>query len=82
MVPKAYAYEELSLYSDDPIEKIREVWNWGTYGKDGDQPLTRVLLKDMSMDHMEAMLDQPLYAHVHSLLKREIFHRKLVCLLD
>jgi len=35
----------------------REVMFWGTYGKNMDQPLKYVLLKDMSNSHIKAVLD-------------------------
>ena len=50
-------YEELSVYSTDGHDKVREVVKWGTYGINGDQPLTRILLKDMSTKHIQACLD-------------------------
>ena len=50
-------YEELSVYSTDGHDKVREVVKWGTYGINGDQPLTRILLKDMSTEHIQACLD-------------------------
>lgn len=54
--PDAPDYEELSLTLDDPHDKIREVVRWGTYGKNGDQPLTYVAIKDMSSNHLQACL--------------------------
>jgi len=50
-------YEELSVYTTDGHDRVREVVKWGTYGINGDQPLTRVLLKDMSKEHIQACLD-------------------------
>jgi hypothetical protein len=35
----------------------RENLKWGTYGKDGKQPLTYVSLKDMSDEHIKAVLE-------------------------
>ena len=49
--------EELSVYSDAPHVVIREVFKWGTRGKDGKQPLKFVVLKDMTTDHIEAILE-------------------------
>ena len=49
--------EELSVYSDAPHAVIREVFKWGTRGKDGKQPLKFVVLKDMTTDHIEAILE-------------------------
>ena len=36
--------------------QVRLVFTWGTYGKDGKQPLKRVKLADMSDAHIEAIL--------------------------
>ena len=30
----------------------REIKTWGSYGKNGDEPLTRRLIKDISDDHL------------------------------
>ena len=50
-------YEELSVYSDAPHAEIREVFRWGTRGKDGNQPLKFILLKDMESDHIQAIIE-------------------------
>jgi hypothetical protein len=50
-------YEEWSVYTDDEHELIREVFKWGTRGKDGKQPLKYVPLKDLTTEHIEAILD-------------------------
>ena len=33
---------KLHLYEDDPHEKIREEFSWGSYGINGDQPLHHI----------------------------------------
>ncbi len=50
-------YEELSVYTTDGHDKVREVLKWGTYGINGDQPLTYIALKDMNTEHIEACLE-------------------------
>ena len=50
-------YEELSVYDDAPHVEIREAFKWGTRGKDGKQPLKFVPLKDLTTEHIEAILD-------------------------
>jgi hypothetical protein len=42
------SFVDLSVYSDDPFEKIREGLERGSRGKDFDQPFKWVKLKDMS----------------------------------
>lgn len=49
-------FEDMSVWSSDTHEKIRNVFSWGTRGIDGDKPLRRVLLKDMTDDHIKAIL--------------------------
>lgn len=72
-----HPYEELSLYEEDPIEIIRERFDWGTYGKDGKQPFTRILLKDMTEEHIQAILEtQRLLVSVQNMFHRELIYRK------
>jgi hypothetical protein len=44
--------EETQILIDQGIS-IRDIFKWRTYGKLGDQPLTFILLKDMSDDHIK-----------------------------
>ena len=47
----------LTVYSDEPHDKVREFMKWGTRGKGGKKPLHYVALKDMDTDHIQACLD-------------------------
>lgn len=38
-------------------ERVREAYDWGTYGKNGDEPKHWVLLKDMDDEHIQAIID-------------------------
>ena len=50
--------EDLALYSDDPHEKIREVFIWKSYGKNFSQPEgVYTLLKDLTDEHLAAILE-------------------------
>lgn len=49
--------EDLSVYVTDVHEENREALHWGTYGKNGDQPLKWKVLKDLDTDHIEAILE-------------------------
>ena len=40
----------------DPQKQVREALEWGTYGINGDQPLSYITLCDMTVDHIEAVL--------------------------
>lgn len=72
-----HPYEELSVHEEDSIEIIRERFDWGTYGKDGKQPFTRVLLKDMTEEHIQAILNtQRLLVSVQNMFHRELVYRK------
>jgi hypothetical protein len=48
--------EDLSLYDTEPHEVQRKVIVWGSYGKNGDQPLTYKAVADMETEHIEAVL--------------------------
>ena len=47
----------LTIYTDHPHELIRLHAKWGTYGKQGDQPLSYVTISDMETEHLQACLD-------------------------
>jgi hypothetical protein len=61
-------YEELSVYDDDLHIEIRSVFKWGTRGKDGKQSLKYVVLKDLTTEHIEAILDTQ--THIASHIRR------------
>ena len=67
-------YEELSVYDDALHVEIRNVFKWGTRGKDGKQPLTYVPLKDLTTEHIEAILDTQTHIASHI---RQIFINEL-----
>lgn len=48
--------DSLFLYEDE-FAVIRDEVTWGTYGKNGDQPLRYVPVSEMSNDHIQAVLD-------------------------
>lgn len=61
------------LYSDDSFERIREEFEWGTYGKNGDEPLKYKKLKDLDTDHIEAILDKGV--SLKSIFEKELDYR-------
>ena len=67
-------YEELSLYSGAYHQLIRQVFKWGTRGKDGKQPLTWLVLQDMETDHIEAILETQ--SHLREYI-RQVFVNEL-----
>ena len=70
-------YTELSILSTDEHSVVREVFKWGTYGIDGKQPLKYLILKDMSWDHIEAILETQtqLRDHVRQVFVNELDYR-------
>ena len=49
--------EFISIYSDDTHEVIRKYFTWGTYGKNGDQPLSYITIAEMTDGHVQAIVD-------------------------
>jgi len=47
----------------DEFTVIRDKVTWGTYGKNGDQPLRCVPVSEMSNDHIQAVLDTQKHIH-------------------
>ena len=47
----------LTVEYDDPHEVIRDAVKWGTYGKNGDEPLKYVAISDLDPYHLRAILD-------------------------
>ena len=70
-------YTELSVLSTDEHSVVREVFKWGTYGIDGKQKLKYVVLKDMSWDHIEAILETQtqLRDHIRQVFVNELDYR-------
>ena len=66
-------YEDLSVYSDDPFEILRENITWGNYGKNGDEPLQYKPISNMSSNHINAILSN---CKVVDYLK-EIFEKEM-----
>jgi len=64
-------YEDLSLYTTDSIEILREHCSWGTYGKYGTGKLTFKKIKDLSNAHLEYIIDSA----YKGIIKRELEYR-------
>lgn len=47
--------KHFTVTSEDPFELQREYFEWGTRGKDGNEELKWVKLRDMSIEHIEAV---------------------------
>lgn len=48
--------EHLHLYTDDPFEQTRLAPVWGSYGKNGDQPLKRLSVAEMTDNHIDVLI--------------------------
>ena len=69
-------YEDLSLYSTDSFEKLREGIEWGNYGKNGDEPLQYKSISNMSSNHINSILSQlKLAEYMEELFQKEISFR-------
>lgn len=40
-----------------PHEEFRGIFEWGTYGKNGDEPLRYIKLKDISDNHLDNIIN-------------------------
>ena len=47
---------DMCVYEDSEHVEKREVVSWGSYGKNGDEELHYILLKDMTTEHIEAVI--------------------------
>ncbi|MCP3673490.1 MAG: hypothetical protein GY829_03330, partial [Gammaproteobacteria bacterium] len=73
--PQGFEHTELSLYEDDSIADIREVFAWRTrsFSNAGYLPYHTfvkdkyIFLKDMKTEHIEAICSQAQYKQWHSL---------------
>ena len=67
--------EYLTLTVDSPFEEIRKYFTWGTRGKDGTSPLSFVFLKDMSTEHIKAILETQ--GHIRNTFVEDLFLKEL-----
>lgn len=69
-------YSDLSLYSDDPFEKLREGLEWGTCGRNGDEELKYKSVSNMSTKHIKAILSNCIVAdYMKEIFEKELIHR-------
>ena len=69
-------YEDLSLYSTDSFEKLREGIEWGNYGKNNDEPLHYKSISNMSSNHIKSILSKiKLADFLKELFEKEILYR-------
>jgi hypothetical protein len=71
------AGEYLTVYTDDEHSVIREAFTWGTRGPRGDQPIRRIYLKNMDIDHINAILETQIHIPdwVRTIFENELEYR-------
>jgi hypothetical protein len=50
-------FEDLTLNDTSPLKEKVDKMVWGTYGKNGDEPLKWVKLNECTTDHLSAILE-------------------------
>ena len=71
-------FTRMDIYDDSPHSDVREIVQWGTYGKNADQPHKVVVLKDMSTDHVKAVLKNcpGAYPYIRNAMEAELVYRE------
>ena len=66
------AYEDLSIFSNDPFEKVRTAKFWESYRKDENSESEKVMLslQEMEYSNISAILKE--YSHIRSILAYRI----------
>jgi len=72
-----YFVEEVDYLIDFKFVKPEKIMFWGTYGKDGKQPLKYVVLDDMESSHIEAVLKIKVNPLLRKTLEKILRNRKL-----
>jgi hypothetical protein len=70
--------KSLHLYNTDTHEVLRKNITWGSYGKNGKQPLRLIPVADMETEHLEAVLKNCPYAYpqILDLMRAELEYRQ------
>jgi hypothetical protein len=79
-IPGSWFYiEEVDYMIENKIVKPEKILFWGTYGKDGKQPLKMIAINDMDNEHIEACLKTQKHMNkfYRDLMKKVIRKRKL-----
>lgn len=78
IMTSTHSDEELIIYTtDDDHDILREVATWGTRGINGDQPVTRIKIKDMDESHLQACLrTQPQMATAYRKIMTDELNRR------
>lgn len=71
--------EELSIADNTNFEVVRERFHWGAFGKDGTEKRVNRRLKDLSDDHLQAILKNinfPENSYTKKWFSKEVDYRK------
>lgn len=71
----------LHVTTEDPFEVQRDAFTWGTYGKNGDEPKHYIKLKDMTNEHIQAILETQRFikgTYVEELFEQELTYRHVL----
>ena len=69
-------YEDLSLYSTDSFEKLREGIEWGNYGRNRNEELHYKSISNMSSNHIKSILSNCKVAdYMKELFEKEMAYR-------
>ena len=49
---------DMCMYDDEPHEIQARVLTWGSFGKEGDQPISWIPIADMETDHLKTVLEE------------------------
>lgn len=73
-------YQELSIDTDTNFETIRDEFTWGTYGKEGKNKKKYVALKDLTTDHIQAILitQKHIPKYIRDIFETEYARRQLI----
>lgn len=75
-----YHLEETDYLIENGFVKPEKILFWGTYGKDGKQPLKYIPLDDMDSGHIEAVLKTQKNNAFRNIMESILRKRKLVIL--
>ncbi len=67
---------DTSISTHGSFFTIREGFEWGTYGKNGDEELHYIKLKDISDNHLDNILKLELLDHIKELFEKEKEYRR------
>lgn len=68
--------EDMVVTTEDSFEEVRQACDWGTYGINGDQPLSYIKLCDMETAHIEAVLQN--VSRINPAIKTSMEHELML----